>query len=1010
MTIPPEQIAQLPPHARTLVVGAPGSGKTTLLVERLVALHQSGISPDRLMIVTPSRSQASRVRDVVGLSLGTTTAGARAQSLQAFAFALVSAHHRAHGLAEPDLVKARVVDRDSEDLLKGHIDDQSGPQWPEPLGDMVRTTPTFRTELREWMARAAEHGITTERAQELAERHSKPEWLAAAQFRDELVAVMASARPGAFGSAEIVRRATQIVREALPPGWESLVHVCVDDAHDLSFAGLELLDALAERGMGLTVVSEPDVAGNTFRGSEPAGIMELQTRWGVSPTILPSVYRHGEKIRSLVQSVTSRIGTAGAGTQRQAASVGEGHGSVQTILSPSASREASDIARIVWDAHHRDLIPLDHIAVVARRGSRVTSLTRALATAGIPARSTMVGMALLDEPAAKGLVEIAALGRGLRSLTPASAVAALTGLYGAMTGQELRRLRFAMLAQASAEEPHQPADQMICDALAHRGGFAMLEREVAGAAARLAETLDDIRNAPSHTPVSDILWRIWDNSSTAALWQDHATGRGSHQASADRALDAVVARFRQAADFAESSPGESHDIFLEALLEAEIPDDVIIPEPAWPAVTVSTPSAVAGREFNLVVVSGVEDQVWPDLRLRESLLGAHRMVYAHRDLNEAILDERRSVLEDELRMFALAISRAKSRVVVCATEDEESGPSPLFSVVDALAERLQSTPQGPLSERVLVGQLRRKLVLAEGTAEAAQLASDLAVLAADGVPGADPEVWWGLTPPSTEEPLYSEGTIPISPSALATLESSPLEWFLGTVAKNDPSPERGLGSLIHRAWEDYPGGDAQTLWSAVETRFTELEFDAGWIEAYQRRLARSMVSALAEYISDHAQEGWEVIASEQRFQYTHQRAVITGYIDRIERTPDGRVMVVDLKTGTHKTDSAVVDDPQLSAYQLALLADEVKPLVGEEAVSAGASLLFVKSGVRGKAYRLATQPPLGEDGMQAFMERIEAAAAIMNSAHFSGVPLSYGPAGTPSRHRWHFVGAVCSDA
>jgi RecB family exonuclease len=171
-----------------------------------------------------------------------------------------------------------------------------------------------------------------------------------------------------------------------------------------------------------------------------------------------------------------------------------------------------------------------------------------------------------------------------------------------------------------------------------------------------------------------------------------------------------------------------------------------------------------------------------------------------------------------------------------------------------------------------------------------------------------------------------------------------------------------------------------------------------------------MVSALAEYISDHAQEGWEVIASEQRFQYTHQRAVITGYIDRIERTPDGRVMVVDLKTGTHKTDSAVVDDPQLSAYQLALLADEVKPLVGEEAVSAGASLLFVKSGVRGKTYRLATQPPLGEDGMQAFMERIEAAAAIMNSAHFSGVPLSYGPAGTPSRHRWHFVGAVCSDA
>lgn len=992
-----------------LVLGAPGSGKTTLLIERIVALHAAGHSPDGALILTPTRAHASRVRDQLALALGVTTAGARARSLQAFAFAIVLEHHRERSLPVPELVKARVLDSDIQDLLEGHREDGSGPAWPEPLGEITRSSPRFRTELREWLSRASEHSLTRDRLGELAGEHHRPEWAAASGFREELRTVMASARPGAYSSAEIIGRAQSIVREGLPQAYAGLVHVAVDDAHDLTYAGLEFLDALRSAGVGVTVAGEPDVSGGTFRGSEPGGLLHLQSLWDVVPRVLSEVYRHGPEIRAAVQAITERIGTAGAGSQRRAPGVGS-VGQVESLLAPGYSREASDIARLILDAHYVEGVPFDQIAVVARRGSRVSALSSALSGTGVPARTAMVGMTLVEEPAAKALVDMVALGRGLTPLTSATAVAALTGLYGGMTQQELRRLRFALRVAADPDEPYQPADVMLAQALAHRGGFSLLESSVAKSADRVSQVLDDLRNAPPDTPVTDLLWRVWDGSPAATLWMESARSANPHP-SADRGLDAVVALFRQASDFVEGQPGASPELFLEALLGAEIPDDVLVPEPARPCVVVSTPPGVAGREFQMVIIAGLEEGVWPDLRPRESLLGAHHMVEAHQGTPEGVLDERRAVLDDELRLCALALSRATSRIVVTATVDEESGPSPLFTLIDRHATRLESSEDHPTSPASVVGGLRRKLQRAlERGDDHTPYAHDLALLAQQGVAGADPSSWWGLVPPSTLAPLYPEGTIPVSPSAINTLESSPLEWFLSTIARHDPSPQRGLGSLIHAALEDHPQGDADVLWESVEARFAQLEFDAGWIEQYQRRLAKTMVAALADYLRDHDREGWSVLASEQRFQLTQGRARVTGYIDRVEKTPEGQIMVVDLKTGSPRTESQVVDDPQLLAYQLALTSEDLSDALGDNPVSAGASLLFVKEGVRGKAYRLTTQPPVDEQGMTDFLARIEQASTLMSSHQFTGGPLSFGPVGTPSRHRWHFVGEVCGDA
>lgn len=1006
-------IVHQPVGNTALVVGAAGSGKTTLLINRMVFLHSSGVPVENLMLVTPSRTQASVVRDRLGLALNHTTPGPRARSLTALAFALVTSAHRHAGLVTPDLLSASQIDADIEALLAGHRMDNTGPQWPEPLTDLVVGLPVFRSELREWMARATENDVDPKRIRALAQEFHHPQWEPASSFLEEYRRVQASSRPGAFDSAEIIRRAIVVLEDGVPPEFSTLSHLAVDDAQDLTAAGLELLGRLKDEGVGLTVVGEPDVAGNTFRGSEPDGLRFLANSWGVEPHVLPVVYRHGEVIRAAVRTVTHLIGTAGMGTQRKAEGMAGVEGNIHTLVAPSPQRESVDIARFLQDAHLNQGVPLDRMLVIARRGARVSQLVRDLNSQGIPTRASLSGLTLRDQPAARDVLELISLGMGITPLTPATAMSALTGLYGGMNQQELRRLRFALRVQEEPSEVHTPVDQLLAHALSSRGGFVPIDPSVSAKAVALATLLADLAATPRTTPIDQVLWRVWSASGVGTHWARLASENSERSGVWHRSLDVVVALFHQASEFVDANPGASAEIFLDAVLEADVPDDVVLPTPVWPAVTVATPSGVAGVEADVVVIAGVDEGVWPDLRLRGSLLAAHRMIRSARGGGQDRIDDRKTIRDDELRLFAMSVSRATHTVLVCASDSEDAQPSPLFHLVDSPERRIPSVPEPPLSPRSVAGRLRSEL-LAEvatqvGSKRSRLLAEDLATLASWGTPGADPASWWGLLDVSTQTPLYAEGEVPVSPSALETLEESPVEWFLSSVARNESTPEMGLGSLLHRALEINPKGSVEDLWAVVDRSFSQLEYEAGWVEEYQRRIARGMVSALADYVSDREKAGFSVVAQEKRFQMRVGRAVMTGVIDRVEQTPEGSLLVVDLKTGRHKTDKEVIDNPQMLAYQAALEQEDFQEwATGSPKPSAGAVLLFVKSGVGGKRYRMATQEPLSVADREAFFARIEQAVGLINSAQFAGGPRTFGGGG-PSRHRWHFVGQVCGD-
>ena len=84
-----------------------------------------------------------------------------------------------------------------------------------------------------------------------------------------------------------------------------------------------------------------------------------------------------------------------------------------------------------------------------------------------------------------------------------------------------------------------------------------------------------------------------------------------------------------------------------------------------------------GREWRFVVVAGVQEGVWPDLRLRGSLLGSERP-RRRRDRPRPVPSAaaQAAVRYDETRLFHVAVTRARERLLVTAVRSDDEQPSP----------------------------------------------------------------------------------------------------------------------------------------------------------------------------------------------------------------------------------------------------------------------------------------------------------------------------------------------
>ena len=91
----------------------------------------------------------------------------------------------------------------------------------------------------------------------------------------------------------------------------------------------------------------------------------------------------------------------------------------------------------------------------------------------------------------------------------------------------------------------------------------------------------------------------------------------------------MLALFDAATRFTDTLPPGAPGLFLDSLAGQEIAGNTLAEQATRDeAVRILTAHRSKGLEWDLVVVAGVQEETWPDLRLRGSLLGVDELADA----------------------------------------------------------------------------------------------------------------------------------------------------------------------------------------------------------------------------------------------------------------------------------------------------------------------------------------------------------------------------------------------
>ncbi|MFW7413697.1 PD-(D/E)XK nuclease family protein [Demequina sp. SO4-18] len=1024
-----------------VVTGAPGTGKTTVAMAAAVAAVDAGIPPERVLVLAPTRRAAASLRDRVSLAMGRPSGVPMVRTSASAAHSVLAAQAASLDRPAPALITGAEQDSILRELLAGHARGEGARvDWTGVVPPEATVLAGFRGELRDLLMRAAESGRTAEELRELGERVGRQEWVAAAAVMDEYELVTAlRSMPSDQGErhdpATVAAQAAWVldhwsdVAGGPTPAWDIVI---VDDHQESTAATTALLRAMAGGGARLMLLGNADQAVQGYRGALPQGLASAASGALGRASHVELVTRHRQSagLARVAAAVAERIGVKGVGSARAAHRGLDDPASPVTVLTAAHSfGQSRAIAAELRRARHGldgPSIPWGRMAVIARSSAQLRALRSDLLGADIPCEALGDGTALHREPAVAPLLQIVRIALG-EQWDEDRAIDVLGSRLIGLDAVALRRLRRALVREERSGGGQRSSAELVVEAMADPARWASLDVPEARAAARASRAAEAARariHEPAATPGA-VLWSAWDAIGVGDRWREAALA-GSARDDAD--LDAVMALMRAAQTFSERLPEADAAAFLEHLEGQEFAADSLGARgQSADVVTFCTPASAAGREWDVVAIAGVEEGSWPDLRLRDSVLGAQ--AFAELVAEGSVTDEliagargprdlhgaRRAVLDDESRALLVAVSRARTRLVVTAVDDGESRPSRYLALIEDAAGVVRSdaaAPRGVADLRAAVARLR-----ADGLGAASRLEEDpsdapaaavldgaagqLARLADAGVPGADPDDWHGVPEVTTTEGFWSdEAEVRVSPSRLDAVRACALKWALETAGGTAESTDaQHVGSLVHEIAAALPDGDEEAMVAELERRWGEIGGRDTWLERLQFDSARDMVGRLARYLAGVTADR---VVVEQGFGVVFDKARVSGIADRVEISGDV-ARIVDLKTGAAITRAEGADNGQLMLYQLVANHGAFE---GVDRAS-DAALVFVGKGAARKG-TVVPQPAIDEADARA---ELDSAVATMRARAFMATPNATCPH-CPIRRSCpaHAVGGQVSDA
>ena len=959
--------------SQLLVLGQAGSGKTSTLIAAIANRIAAGEDPNKILALTYGRQSASKLRDQIASAnpIVHTVAEPIARTFHSIAFMILNDPINLESSADKKYVLLSGAEQDAQirQLLELDAANPAQSNWPQDLIPAL-TTKGFAKELREFIGRATERGSSPEELSKFAKKYDQKYWPAICQFWERYQNAMAlrdATTTHSFNRvdpSEIVVLAVDKLEsnQRLLQKYQKLFQIIyVDEFQESDRAQRKLLQLLS--GPELVIFADPDSAVGRFRGADPDNLISDLEQFGIKKKIT---------LDKRLRPVASQ----------------------QVALLSSASEEANFIAHQFRSAHLTSKMPWSQMAVIVRSpGPQITALQRAFAMNSIPVEIDAQAASLGDNPAIKPIITVAQIALGQLKITSSNwdeIELLLKSEFAGADAISIRQMRIA-LTKAQKHNPPKSSTDLILDHLTCP--TPDLPWEELTSLKRINDLIKEAKKALSKSPdISDLLWSIWSNGKNyegeliSRVWQQTALAGGNRGMIADQNLDAVITLFEVARRFSERLPEAKPSLFIDQLLgEKILADTITTTAQRGEVVQVMTVHSAKGLEWELVALAGMQEGSWPNLKQRGSLLGSERLVeiFRHGISNIEQLDAISSagLMQDEKRLLNVALTRASKQLFVTAITGEDTQPSSYFEKLAPQKIQLHQS-QRSITQPALVAALRRIATVSDK--EDSQFAARaLKTLASNGVKVADPKHWVGVKPVSTDLPVISpQEQLRISPSSLESFTECGLKWMLEQSGGRDAdSTAQVLGSAIHviaAQLKDQPTLTLDELEGKLKGAWSLIDMNQGWIKDYEYRRAASM---LKKFYGWHLENKNQLIGVEEKFEFKLGSAIVSGSIDRVELTNEGKYYIVDLKTGaTPISYEDAQQNKQLQSYQLAVVNDGFKNKLEHQEV-AGAELIFVGD-LKGKEAKGRPQDKVNE---KVVSQEISDIAVKMSDKNFVAV-------------------------
>ena len=878
-----------------LLIAGAGTGKTTVITKRIEHLILTEkVPPSHILALTFTEKAAAEMETRIDQILPYGYSSLWIETFHAFCDRLLrqEAIHIGLNPSYDLMTEAESLLFLRKNLFQFDLD------YFRPLGNPMK----FLQGMLSHFSRIKDDDITPEQYADYAEKLKKDKTQDAEEVKKTLELAHAfltyeklKAQNGVMDFSDLISNTLKLFRTRpnILKNYQSLFeYILVDEFQDTNYAQNEMAILLAGNNQNITVVGDDDQSIYRWRGAALANMMQFRSHFPKAEVIaLTKNYRSTQTILDgayqLIQyNNPDRLEIKEGINKRLEAfrtDIGE---PVEFMYTNRVEDEAEEVAKIIKDEVKKNKRQFNDFAILVRANDHAGPFQKALERAKIPYQFLGPGHLFQQEE----IKDLICYMKVLANFDDASALYRVLTLpiFGIEARDIASVLNFAKRNNLSLFEALEQADNSAA-------GIQAKDRMK-----KLVTMIKKHLEKVPHEDAGQILYSFFEDSGLLGYYLDPKSARTEREAlNVAKFFDKLSSFSANREDASVFAVVDWIDLSMEL---GESPLAAEVDFTANNAVNILTVHSSKGLEFPVVFVVNLVTQRFPSRDRKEQ-------IPVPQDLIREELPQGDESIQEERRLFYVAMTRARDRLFLTASK----------WYGEAKRERkLSPFVNEALGEQIVSGIMDQQKYTDPG-----QQLSLLDMFNVHLANQAEPQIASKSIVQMLQPLTY------ISYSQIQTFDSCPLHYKLRYVLNvpTPASPALSYGISVHSTLRDffqYVKADQKPTPTLMHDILTKNWIKVGYAgKTHEQKAFQQADGMLTAFAAATLANRPDTLAIEMPFQFWLDKLKVGGRIDRVDRLPDGRIEIIDYKTGSNVPDAKKVkDDFQLSFYALA--ATEIK--------------------------------------------------------------------------------------